>query len=225
MTDVQDRHTPAVLANRLQLAGHWNQPCLGYLLVGQPDARAAVALTAVQDMLLSIEPSLLCLPAAALHCTAAFLIPVFSEFGEPKDAIWRRHGRRWADTIASTTATNDGAIPLRFRQLIITDAAIIAVADQPNPISELRHALAPELNLPWPISKGNLVHITLARYRDRLSDPAALLRRVLSTRLAVDTEVSELLLVRETVFPMLEFEVLRRFEPGCLPSGLLRSAT
>jgi hypothetical protein len=224
MPDVQDRHAPAVLANRLQLARHWDQPCLGYLLVGQPDAAAADALTAVQDTLLTIEPSLLCLPAAALHCTAAFLVPVFSECDEPKDVIWRRDGRRWADVIAAATRARDGAICLQFRQLIMTDAAIIAVADQPNAISELRHALVPELTLPWPVSKGNLVHITLARYSSPLSDPAAVLRRVRATRLAVDTEVSELLLVRETVFPMLEFTVVHRFRPGMVPPRLLRSA-
>jgi hypothetical protein len=181
MTGVQDQHAPAVLANRLQLARHWDQPCLGYLLVGQPDAAAADALTAVQDTLVTIEPSLLCLPAAALHCTAAFLIPVFSEC-EPKDVIWRRDGHRWADVIATATLAHDGAICLQFRQLIMTDAAIIAVADQPNAISELRRALVPE-----------------------------------------PTEVSELLLVRETVFPMLEFTVVHRFRLGMLPPRLLRS--
>ena len=62
----------------------------------------------------------------------------------------------------------------------MTDAAIIAVAEEPNPVGELRRELTAALDLPWPITLwlGRLVHTTLFRYRQPLRDPAGLLRRL-----------------------------------------------
>jgi len=203
----------AVLANRLRIAGNWGEPCLAYLLFFQPDPDATVAFGALQDILLGLEPSLLRQPAHALHVSSAFLVPVSGETDLPKDEIWQARGADWVRVIAGATAAMT-PFRLRFSRLMVTDAAVIAVADQPNPISELRRVLTAALDLPWPITKGELVHTTLFRFSAALADPARLLRRAGDLETRIETGVPELQLVRETTFPSLNFEVLHRFALG-----------
>jgi hypothetical protein len=215
MTDVQDqdlraRFAPAVLAGELQPADAWGQPCLGYLLIVRPDAAARAAFAVVQDQVAELEPGLLRQPGQALHSTAGFLVPVHQQVAGDKDEIWAGNGGRWVAAIEAARSASPDPFRLRFRRLVATDAAIIAVADTPNPITELRARLATSLDLPWALAKGPLVHVSLFRYRGPLRDPARLLRALTELEFTIETEVSELLTIRETTFPCLEFEVLHR---------------
>jgi hypothetical protein len=210
--DVQAMHAPAVLANQLIIADNWGQPCLGYLLLLQPDPSATAALAQVQDVLLGLEPSMLRQPEYAMHSSVALVVPVFREYDRPKDELWQERGAEWMTAIEEVTRQTAAAGPvrLRFRRLVATDAAIIAVAEEPSLISKLRLEVTAALDLPWPVSRGDLVHLTLFRYRRPLADPGRLLDAVQGMQLAIDIEISELLMVRETTFPSLDFEVLYR---------------
>ena len=75
----------------------------------------------------------------------------------------------------------------------------------------------PRLDLPWPLAKGPLVHVSLFRYRQPLRDPAGLLACLAAMDFSLDTEVDELLLVRETTFPSLDYEILHRLPIGRQP--------
>ncbi len=211
---VQAEHAPAVLGNRLTLAARWGEPCLGYLVIGRPPAAMAAALAAVQDQVQAIEPELHRQPPAALHSTVGFLIPVFRPVDHDKDEIWRQHGPGWLAGIAAAAAAEAGPLRLSFRRLVATDAAVIAVADAPNPVTGLRERLTARLDLRWPLTKGPLVHVSLFRYRQPLRDPARLLDLLGGVDVAIDTEIGELLVVRETTFPLLEYEVLQRVPIG-----------
>ena len=215
MTDVQDtdlreRFAPAVLANELQLATGWAQPCLGYLLVLRPDPAARDGFDALQDRVQALEPELLRQPGHALHSTVAFLVPVHRQVAGDKNEIWAGNEDRWLAAISSARSVSPAPFRLRYRRLVATDAAIIAVADTPNPINALRQELEHRLELPWPLAKGPLNHVSLFRYREPLRDPAGLLRALAALEFTIETEVSELLTIRETTFPCLEYEVLHR---------------
>jgi len=210
----QARHAPAVLANRLQLAGTWGEPCLGYLLLFRPSAQVTAELAALQEQVLALEPDLLRQPGSAMHSTVAFLVPVYRPVDQDKDEIWRLRGERWLRVIGAHTAGIRGPLRLSFRRLIATDAAVIAVADAPNPVTSLRDALTAGLELPWPLAKGPLVHVSLFRYRRPLRDPAGLLGMLAELDFAIEAEIGELLVVRETTFPSLDYEVLHRLPIG-----------
>jgi hypothetical protein len=211
MTDIQALHAPAVLAGDLKLCMTWGAPGVGYLLLFRPDAGASAALADLQEQVLAIEPGLLRQPEAQLHTSVAWLLPVGRDFSEPKDALWAEHGEDWLKIIAAIT---EGIRPmrLRYRRLVITDSAIIAVAEEPNPVGALRRDLTVALGLPWPItySSVGIVHTTLFRYRHPLSDAAGLLRRLEAMPVAIETEVSELLMVRESMYFTFCYEVLQR---------------
>lgn len=213
--DSQARFAPAVLANDLQLADKWGQPCLCYLLFFRPDPAATAALSAVQDAVHGLEPTLLRQPEAALHGLVATVLPVSVQLEQPKDQVWSERGEAWLAAMTSAARRVEPApARLSFRRLIVTDAAIIASADLPNAITSLRRDLAAGLDLQWPVAKGPLVHITLFRYGRPLADPATLLEKVQALDICIDTEVSELLMVRETTFPSLDYEVMHRLAIG-----------
>ena len=214
--EVRRHHEPAVLANRLCLEHRWGRPCLAYTVCARPGPAAAAALSAVQDGALSLEPSLLRVPPPAPHTNLAWLLPVHQEFSRPKDELWRRHGPGWLATLSGVVGA-EGSFRLCYRQLVATDSAIIAVAAEPNPISALRHELRPVLPVPGGLSAGELVHTTLFRYARPLRDPAALVHWLAATELRIDAEVSEFLVVRERVFPSLDYQVLHRL--ALVPAG------
>jgi hypothetical protein len=114
----QRRHLPAVLANHLRLERRWDRPCLAYNACVRPGPAAAAALSAVQEGALDLEPSLLRVPARALHASLAWLLPVHQEFGRPKDELWQRHGPSCTSPAVSAPANWStrpcSAMPGRF---------------------------------------------------------------------------------------------------------------
>jgi hypothetical protein len=211
--EVRRQHRPAVLANRLRLERRWGRPCLAYNVCIRPGPDAAAALSAVQDRVLTLEPSLLRVPVPALHTNLVWLLPVHQEFGRPKDELWQRHGPGWLAILAAAAGPARG-FRLCYRRLVATDAAIIAVADEPNRVSALRRELAPVLPVPGGLSAGELVHTTLFRYRGPLRDPASLVRWLVAAEFRADADVSELLVVRERIFPSLDNQILHRLALG-----------
>src|SRR5215468_7132995 len=186
---VQRQHAPAVLANQVLPAHRWGQPCGAYNVCIWPDPPAAAALAALQ--------------ARALR------LPVHQKFDRPKDELWQQHGPRWLATLAGTAAKTS-SFRLTFQRLVATNSAVITVANEPNRLSALRRELIPLLDLPGSSSAGDRAHITLLRYATPLRDPAALLKRLAATAFCLDIGVSELLVIKERVYPSLDYEILHR---------------
>jgi hypothetical protein len=216
---LQRWYAPAVEANRLALAQRWGQAFLAYNVFIEADPAGAAALSAVQDYLIGLEPSLLRIPAEALHTTAAFLLPGSAEFDRPKDDLWHQHGSRWLAQLADLAATTPG-FRLSFRHLVVTDVAIIAVADEPNGLSEFRRRLLTAMDVPGKSHSYDLVHTTLFRYSAPLHDPAGLLKWAAAADVRAAFDVSELVVAREHTFPFLGYDVLRRL---LLPAASLAS--
>jgi hypothetical protein len=206
--DIQREHTVPVLTGHLRVERRWGQPCLAYFACIQPGADARAGLSCIQESVLSLEPSLLRVPEQALHANFAWLLPVHQEFDRPKDELWQLHGPKWIAILDRILGATE-CFRLRFRHLVATDSAIIAVAEEPNRLSTLRQELMPSLSVPGSFSAGELVHATLFRYAGPLRDPPTLVRR-LAAGVHVDVDVREALVVRERIFPSLDYEVLRR---------------
>jgi hypothetical protein len=197
-----------VLTGQVLAERRWGQPCLAYSACVQPGMEARADLSGVQENVLSLEPSLLRVPERALHANLVWLLPAHQEFDRTKDELWDLHGPEWMSILARIlSATED--FRLQFRHLVATDTAIIAVAEEPNGLSALRRKLMSALSVPGSLSAGELVHTTLFRYARPLRDPPALIRR-LAAGLHVNVDVHEVLVVRERIFPSLDYEVLRR---------------
>jgi hypothetical protein len=206
---LQRWHSPAVLANRLVFAQRWGQAFLAYNVVIPADPAAAAALTAVQDRLSQLEPSLLVMPTDALHTIAAFLLPGSAEFDRPKDELWHQNGSRWLAQLEELTAATP-RFSLAFRRVVATDVAIIAVAEEPNGLMAFRRRLLTVMDVPGNSHRYDHVHATLLRYSAPLRDPAALLELAAASNVQAEFDVTELVVAREHTFPFLGYDVLRR---------------
>lgn len=216
---IQRWYAPAVLANQLTLAQRWRQPFLAYNLFIRASPAGAAALSAVQDQVDALEPALLRTPESALHTTAAFILPGSAEFDSPKDELWHQHGSRWLAQLADLAAATPHFY-LSFRRLVITDHAIIAVADEPNGLSAFRRRLLTVMDVPGNSHSYDLVHTTIFRFSSPLRDPATLLEWITGADVNAEFDVSELVVAREHTFPFLGYDVLRRF---ILPEASLAS--
>jgi hypothetical protein len=125
--DLQREHTVPVLTGQLLVERRWGQSCLAYSACIQPGTDARAGLSRIQESVLTLEPSLLRVPERALHANLAWLLPAHQEFDHPKDELWQLHGQEWMAILDRILAATD-CFRLRFRHLVATDSAIIAVA-------------------------------------------------------------------------------------------------
>jgi hypothetical protein len=202
-------YAPDVAANRLELAERWGRPCLAYNLIIRPDAAASHSVRAVQQLVLRREPALLAVPPEALHVSAAWLIPVHENRRVPKDEFWRLHGPSWLAAM-SEMCVRLRAFRLSLHDVVATDAAIVAIAAAPAQVRLIRRGLA-SLPAIRGVSAGDMAHMTLFRYSAPLADPSGLLDELNGLEPDLQVQVTELQAVRESVFPALELQILRRF--------------
>lgn len=200
---LRERYREAVASNRVHLAEKWGQPCHAFNVHVEPSAAARAGLAEVQDALEPIEPNLLRCPPSALHVSVVWLLTVHVDYDEPKATIWTRHGREWIAEL-SKIASEHQPFDLRYRWLVATDSAVIAVAEPEEPVRGIRTDIAARLTLPEQTkNNAQLVHTTLFRYRRPLSQPDRFLAAVDCLDLAVPTRAEQLIVSEELVFPSL----------------------
>jgi hypothetical protein len=207
---VRARDATAVLANDLELDKRWGQPCRAYNVFIEPDPAGRAELAAIQDEVIRREPALLRLSPEWLHITAVNLLGLYEEFDRPKDELWLERGAVW---LAQLTKLAAGMEPflLRYRHVVATQTAVIAIADEPNGLTSFRDTVRSALDVPGRLANSHqIVHTTLFRYARRLRDPAGLLDWLASTEFLARLRVSEFVVAREHTYPFAGYDVLRR---------------
>jgi hypothetical protein len=88
---------------------------------------------------------------------------------------------------------------------------VVALARPTGPVNRIRRMIGERLSLPSETrNEAALVHTTLFRYGGSLPDPAQFLAMVEDESANVTSEVDELIVSKELVYPSLETEVLER---------------
>lgn len=183
---------------------YWARPLVSYTVMQmlEPAARQTCQQVLQQVAAIAGSPDhLLVAPAETFHLSLYAIAPVRSEFD--KDAWWAEHGeqalgvfRRWCET--QPTAL------LKFRELRATATAVIAVAEPQDAVWSLRRSLRAEVpQPPGGTPNYDMIHMTLARYAqpDRL--PGDFAARIATLPLALDIQLREVTLMRETAYPLL----------------------
>ena len=107
----------------------------------------------------------------------------------------------------------DGSKSFRitYEHVVATDSAVIALARPTEPVNRIRGMIRERLSLPPETrNEADLVHTTLFRYRGALSDPGKFLATLEDESADATTEVDELVVSKELVYPSLKTEVLER---------------
>lgn len=205
-------------SNQVTVAHRWGQPCHAFNVHIELCRRARDGLAAVQDTLAAIEPNLLRCPWSSLHVSVAWLLAVHVDYAESKAAIWARDGAQWVNELAAIAREHD-PFKLRYRWLVATDTAVIAIADPVEPVGRLREQIGARLELPEQTrNTAQIVHTTLFRYRSPLADPASLIQAAETVDLDASITVHDLTVSEELVVPS-----LATAEQARLPLGQNRS--
>ena len=101
---------------------------------------------------------------------------------------------------------------ITYEHVVATDSAVIALARPTGPVNRIRRMIGERLSLPPEIrNEAELVHTTLFRYGGSLSDPANFLALLGDVSTDTTSEVDELVLSKELVYPSLKTDLLERF--------------
>lgn len=199
-------------ANHLRLDPLWNRPCLAYNLHARPDDGCRSRLSSVQDRLVRLgEEGLLRCPPESLHVSVGSFLFVREDYAEAKETLWARHASRWLQGLTDLL-TRVQPFTLTYRQVVVTDAAVIALAECPKEIEVIRQALT-TLRSASGLDGGQptIVHTTLFRFGVDLRDPPALLKATQSILLDACFRVREIVVTREVLYPSIITDDVARF--------------
>jgi hypothetical protein len=207
---LREAHREKVARNEVRVNPLWAQSCRAYNVHIELDSRTKASLEKTQQVLKRAEPILVACPQQSLHVSIAWLLAVHASYPVPKDSLWERHGEEWT-TELNRIAAQSTAFRITYEHVVATDSAVIALAQPTEPVNRIRRMIREHLQLPSETrNEADLVHTTLFRYRGPLCDPEKFLAMLEDTSAEAATEVDELVVSKELVYPSLKAEVLAR---------------
>ena len=182
----------------------WGKPCLAYHVQPSLEPETREAFAEVQRSIAEHWPEPLNIGHKhGLHVTIYPLVPVKGAFD--KDAYWQGIARQ-SQSLLEDLCAGHQTLELRFSRLKVTDTAIIVTAtEETGLIGAIRDRIVSDVPPP-PGHKPiiyDLIHSTLARYRTRASIPNDVVRHIESLPVSIMAPVTQIRLVRETLFPCL----------------------
>jgi hypothetical protein len=183
---------------------YWGQPLISYTVMQmlEPAAREACVevLRRVSDIAGTAD-HLLIAPAETFHLSLYAIAPVRSDFD--KDAWWRIHGEQALAVFRRWCAAQPATL-LHFRELRVTQTAMIAVAEPHDAVWSLRRRMRAEVpQPPGGTPDYDMIHMTLARYAQPEKLPADFAARVTALPLDLKVRLHDVALMRETAYPLL----------------------
>ena len=208
--ELREAHREKVARNELRVSPLWAQRCRAYNVQIELDPGTKASLEQIQQRLKRAEPNLLVCPKETLHVSVAWLLAVHASYPVPKDSLWERHAVEWTMELARIAAGSK-SFRITYEHVVATDSAVVALARPTEPVNRIRGMIRERLSLPPETrNEADLVHTTLLRYRGALSDPEKFLAMLEDESADATTEVDELVVSKEVVYPSLETEVLER---------------
>jgi 2'-5' RNA ligase len=209
-TELREAHRDKVARNELRASPLWARPCRAYNVQIELDPSARASLGHIQQNLKRAESNLLMCPGETLHVSVAWLLAVHASYPAPKDSLWERHADEWTAELHRIAAEST-AFRITYEHVVATDSAVVALAQPTGPVNRIRRMIGERLSLPSETrNEADLVHTTLARYSGSLSEPKQFLAMVEDESADATSEVDELVVSKELVYPSLETEMLVR---------------
>ena len=209
-TKLRGAHRDKVARNEVRASPLWARPCRAYNVQIELGPRAKASLEKTQRVLKRAEPGLLVCPPETLHVSVAWLLAVHVDYPAPKDPLWGHHGAGWTAELRRIAAEK-APFWISYGHVVATDSAVVALAEPTGPVNRIRQMIRERLRLPPETrNEADLVHTTLFRYGGPLSDPEKLLAALENASADVTTEVGELVVSKELVYPSLKTVVLER---------------
>jgi hypothetical protein len=192
----------------------WAKPCSAYNVHAELTPECRLEFAQAQERLHLLGPGLLCCPPETLHVSVACFLSVREDYGVSKDLLWARHGVEWDGRLREIVADLT-PFKITFTHLLVTDAAVVAVAQPRDEIEAVRGCVTRLLSaFDLPSFQPSIVHSTLLRYDSPDFDYERLCDLAEGVQVGNAVLVDSLVISREVVYPSLVTDEVDRLVLG-----------
>lgn len=199
-------------------ANNIRQREVSYVLLAllSDNARVQIA-TLLRKLARELPGTIWCMPADALHITLCVIYRPIN-YDQDKTAMYERNRRQYED-VARTVLSGSGKIAVNFDTVEASPHAIIVRGEDDGRFGAIRSQLVERLPLPIGTNlPPDIIHSSIARYT-RAGKLGEVKNAVANHEITFKEEVTEFKLVRCTLQPLLDYEVLQTY-PLARPSGI-----
>lgn len=202
------------LKNQIELDEMWGKKIWGILLMINLEEQVKAKLSCYQRALEELEPGNLSMPpSAAQHLTFNQVVHCLGNYSLGNDRTWDSIKEAFLQAFSNLDKKYP-KIDITFSKLIATKGGIIWCGyDKNDELENLRNDFFSLLPFPKETTKKvHFIHTTVARYKNKLNNPQAVLNYITGHQEEVPMTVNKIILRNETLFPSIEFNDIAQIE-------------
>jgi len=190
-----------------------NKPFVGYIVNAEfSDENAKVLSALIKEIQATFNEAVFCMPKRSLHITLLdWIAPLVNYGGQDKDKLFAQIQPNYNKAM-SEILPSIKPIAVHFDELRVSPSTIFMVGHDNGEFQTIREQflekveLLPETKLP-----PQIIHSSLARFTKPI-DLSSVNSFVVNKKFNITQTVTNFRLIRTAKEPMLEFEVLKRYE-------------
>jgi hypothetical protein len=190
-----------------------NKPFEGYMVSTEfSDENARILSELAQEVQTALEEAVFCMPRTSLHITLLdWIAPLVDYGGQDKEKLFAQI-RLGYDKAMSEILSSIKPITIRFDELRVSPSTIFIVGHDNGEFQKIREQFLEKVELlPGTKQPPQIIHSSLARFTKPID--LGLVNSFLAKKaLDITQTVTNFRLIHTTKEPMLEFEVLKRYE-------------
>lgn len=150
-------------------------------------------------------------PAKSRHVTLMDWLAPLVSYNQPADVLFEALFKQYDETLMRVT-DETGPINVTFNKIRGSEKAIYIVGEDGGEFNEIRSEFLKNAELVTGTKlPPTIIHSTLARFADPVKESE--MSEFLSTQeIEISETVTEFRLLRETVSPMVEYEVIKKYQ-------------
>lgn len=213
-TAMQAENKEKFLQNNIALSHDWNKPIWGITLQIELGQAIKALISKYQMELNELEPNnLLLIPSSAQHISFNQVVFWDGEYARGREKTWEGI----QGSFLAEFQKLDHVFPefdVTFSGLVATTSAIVWCGyDKTDEFEHLREEFLQRLPFPSETkTKNHIIHTTVVRYKNKLSNPEAVFRYLSTKQDSATMRVKKIVLKRELVFPSLQTETISEIE-------------
>jgi 2'-5' RNA ligase len=205
-TTIEEHNKAKFLRNEIEIDAMWGQPIWGVTLQIDLGEKVKDVLCQYQDELAELEPdNLLLLPRQYQHLSFNQVVFWGGDYELSRTETWESVSGEFLNAFKKQHMVHQ-SFKVTFSKLVATTGGIIWCSfDKNDELEKLREMFLERLPFPKETTKFNhIIHTTVARYKNKLSNPARVLDYLESKTEAVEMSVQGITLLNELMFPSIK---------------------
>lgn len=206
--NIEEQNKEKMLNNEIEIDITWGKDIWGVTLQIDLDEKVRDQLIKYQEELSLLEPNnLLLLPRQYQHISFNQVVFWGGEYIKGRQETWESISTDFLSKLQKLNKRYN-VFEITFSKLVVTTGGIIWCGyDKEDELENLRKEFLNKLPFPNETTKLNhIIHTTVARYKNKLSNPQRVLDFVQGHKEKVTMKVEKIILRKELVFPSIKTE-------------------